>query len=244
MASGRSRDGGCPPPPPRIRTSGFPASGSCLRSERQAAGPAGFTYPFQRMRRASPVLRPERGLLAQVPLGQAPSLPLLRPRSAGVVRSVRRYYGPVRLPLSVHRRRASPDFPARPAAPSPRAGRGSPGSRARCVRTCSGSSPAQDLPVSCDSDAGRVAFRLSPRRRRPGVGMFSRLHTRPAHPLSTLRRCLRRHLRMTRGRCGSLNLHRTTLAFAILRRFTPAHGDPFPFRDTTKQPERVGMARR
>jgi DNA-binding transcriptional ArsR family regulator len=27
----RSRNHGCPQPPPRIRTSGFPASGSCLR---------------------------------------------------------------------------------------------------------------------------------------------------------------------------------------------------------------------
>src|SRR5438445_13654140 len=28
---------------------------------------------------------------------------------------------------------------------------------------------------------------------------------------------------MTRGRCGSLALHRTTLAFATPRRFSPAH---------------------
>jgi len=31
LAESRSRDHGCPQPPPRIRTSGFPASGSCLR---------------------------------------------------------------------------------------------------------------------------------------------------------------------------------------------------------------------
>src|SRR5258705_11812796 len=31
-------------------------------------------------------------------------------------------------------------------------------------------------------------------------------------PLSTLRRCPREHLRMTRGRCGSLLLHRDGLA--------------------------------
>src|SRR6266849_6224964 len=29
---------------------------------------------------------------------------------------------------------------------------------------------------------------------------------------------------MTRGRCGPLTLHRTTLAFATPRRFNPAHG--------------------
>src|SRR5439155_4648817 len=38
-------------------------------------------------------------------------------------------------------------------------------------------------------------------------------------PLSTLRG----RPRMTQGRCGSLALHRTTLAFATPRRFNPAH---------------------
>src|SRR2546422_8147290 len=31
---------------------------------------------------------------------------------------------------------------------------------------------------------------------------------------------------MTRGRCGSLALHRTTLSFATPRRFNPAHKEP------------------
>ena len=56
--------------------------------------------------------------LARVPFGQAPSLHLLRDRCSGVVRRLRRYYGPVRLPRAVHRRRVSMDFPTRPAAPS------------------------------------------------------------------------------------------------------------------------------
>ena len=48
---------------------------------------------------------------------------------------------------------------------------------------------------------------------------ISRLNTRPACPLSTLRPPPRGGRRMTRGRCGSLRLHRTTLAFATPRRF-------------------------
>src|SRR6266480_2959301 len=49
-------------------------------------------------------------------------------------------------------------------------------------------------------------------------------------PLSTLRRCPRGHLRMTRGRCGSLLLHRDGLAPSTpcrspgALRFTPESG--------------------
>jgi len=54
-------------------------------------------------------------LVVWIPLGQAPSLRPLRGRLPGVVRGLRRYYGPVRLPVSVHHRRVSLDFPTRPA---------------------------------------------------------------------------------------------------------------------------------
>ena len=57
-------------------------------------------------------------LVAQIPLGQAPSLHPLRDRLPGVVRGLPRYYGPVRLPVLVHRRRTSLDFSTRPVAPS------------------------------------------------------------------------------------------------------------------------------
>ena len=77
-----------------------------------------LTYPLQRTGRAVPALCPGRVLLARVPFGQAPSLHPLRRRLPGVVRRLRRYYGPVRLPVSVHHRRVSLDFPTRPAAPS------------------------------------------------------------------------------------------------------------------------------
>src|SRR5579862_4953702 len=74
-----------------------------------------LTYPLERSVHAVPALYPERVLLWQVPFGQAPSLHPLRDRCSGLVRGLRRYYGPVRLPLSVHRRRTSIDFPTRPA---------------------------------------------------------------------------------------------------------------------------------
>ena len=77
-----------------------------------------LTYPLQRTGRAVPALCPGRVLLARVPFGQTPSLHPLRRRLPGVVRRLRRYYGPVRLPVAVHRRRTSLDFPTRPAAPS------------------------------------------------------------------------------------------------------------------------------
>src|SRR6266702_282049 len=74
-----------------------------------------LTYPLERTVRTDPALHPERVLLAQVPFGQTPSLHPLRRRSPGLVRRLLRYYGSVRLPLSVHHRRTSLDFPTRPA---------------------------------------------------------------------------------------------------------------------------------
>ncbi len=50
-------------------------------------------------------------------------------------------------------------------------------------------------------------------------GSIPRLHV----PLSTLRVRPHDRPRMTRGRCGSLGLHRTALASAPPRRFIPAH---------------------
>src|SRR5208283_2602110 len=68
--------------------------------------PFHLTYPLQRTVRAAPALCPGRVLLLWVPLGQSPSLRLLRRRhEAGFVRRLLRYYGTVRLPLPVHHRR-------------------------------------------------------------------------------------------------------------------------------------------
>jgi hypothetical protein len=59
---------------------------------------------LQRTGRDYPALSPDRVLLAQVPLGQTPSLHLLRRRCSGFVRRLPRYYGSVRLPVFVHHR--------------------------------------------------------------------------------------------------------------------------------------------
>ena len=78
-----------------------------------------MTYLGQHAAHASSGTVSEKHVVSvQVPFGQSPSLPLLRCRKTGVVRSVRRYYGTVRLPLAVHHRRASLDFPMRPTAVS------------------------------------------------------------------------------------------------------------------------------
>src|SRR2546428_5436355 len=77
--------------------------------------PGGLTYLLERAGRACPARCPERVALVQVPLGRPPSLHRLRGRSPGFVRRLPRYYGAVRLPTSVHHRRASWNFPVRPA---------------------------------------------------------------------------------------------------------------------------------
>ena len=139
-----------------------------------------LTYPLQRTERAVPARCPGRVLLSQVSFGQTPSLHPLRGRWPGVVRGLRGYCGSVRLPVVVHRRRTSLDFPTRPAAPSAagdhgtsrfprevcpyvhgvsdRAGLGSI-SRYRC--------PRWRLPLSPTASASRRMF-------------LSRLNTRPA----------------------------------------------------------------
>lgn len=111
--------------------------------------------------------------------------------------------------------------------PSRQATAGSPGSRVRCVRTCSGSLTAQGPVVPRDIGTTGFAFRFPPQRRHPGVPAASATGhgfrgsiPGPHFPLSTLRPrpCERR--RMTRSRCGSLFLHRMTLSFTTPRRFS------------------------
>src|SRR6516165_1658304 len=83
-----------------------------------------LTYPLQRTGRVAPARCPGRVLLRQVPFGQTPSLRPLRCRWPGVVRRLPRYFGSVRLPLSVHHRRVSLDFPTRPGARTAPGGQG------------------------------------------------------------------------------------------------------------------------
>src|SRR3977135_2299634 len=76
-----------------------------------------------------------------------------------------------------------------------------------------GSLTTPGRPGARDDAPERVAF-----RHLHGVGTqnrnLSRLNGWPMRPLSTLRRNPRGQLRMTRGRCGSLLLHRKRLALS------------------------------
>src|SRR5437773_6523188 len=133
-----------------------------------------LTYLLQRTGRVFPARCPGRVLLWQVPFGQTLSLHPLRVRLPGLVRGLLRYYWSVRLPRSVRHRRASLDFPMRPEATAALGGAdvGSPGSRARCFRTCSGSLTARDSGTPRDIGAPDGAFRILLQRRRPGVSVF------------------------------------------------------------------------
>src|SRR6266581_4544286 len=77
-----------------------------------------LTYPLQRTGRVRPARCPGHVLLLQVPFGQTSSLHPLRRWLPSLVRRLRRYYRSVRLPVFVHHRRASLDFPMRPQASS------------------------------------------------------------------------------------------------------------------------------
>ena len=100
---------------------------------------------------------------------------------------------------------------------------GPPGSRAKSLRTCSGSLTTQGPIVSRDNDTTSVAFRFWGQRRHPKVYyIFRGSITLPVHPLSTLRPYPYGYPRMTRGRCGSLFLHRLELPSITLCRFSGA----------------------
>ena len=89
-------------------------------------------------------------------LGQTPSLHPLRRRCSGFVRRLPRYYGSVRLPVFVHHRLLSLNFPMRPEGAG--RSRGNPGSlnfRARCVPTCQGHRPRR-TPAKLAMALGRM----------------------------------------------------------------------------------------
>ena len=137
-------------------------------------------YPLQRTGRAVPALCPGRVLLARVPFGQTPSLHPLRRRLPGLVRGLRRYYGSVRLPASVHHRRASLDFPMRPAAPSAAGERGISRFSREVFPYMHGVSDRAGSSASRDIDAPGVAFRLLLTASASRSKSLSRLNTRPA----------------------------------------------------------------
>ena len=101
-SGGRGRDAGYPAPPAQIPACGTTAPGSCLGSNVQAPKGACRTQS-NTCDRENPALCPAPGMLDHIPLGQLPSLHLLRrSHRATLVRRLPRYYEAVRLPTSVH----------------------------------------------------------------------------------------------------------------------------------------------
>jgi hypothetical protein len=196
-----------------------PISRSCL------------AYSLKRAGHALPAQSPGHVTLKQIPLGQSLSLHrLLGFLRLSLVRRLRRYNGSVRLPMPVHHRRASLDFPMRSGIPLSQTNTGSPGFRSRCLRACSGSQTAPGLEASRHTDASSFAFRLVQQRRHPEVatacamvvqfrGSIPGLHVL----LSTLHPRRRRRSCMTRSQCGSLLLHCMKLSFTTPCRLLPAH---------------------
>src|SRR5271167_3845318 len=176
--------------------------------------PFHLTYPLQRTMRAAPALGPGRVLLLRVPLGQSPSLRLLRRRlMAGLCSETSAV---LRNCPTSHARSSSAyvlDFPDT-ACHQPQAVPWDLPVLEQDVSPCM--HRVYDLArpnASRASDASAIAFRLVPRRRlleeRLFRGSIPGLHG----PLSTLRLLLTQGYRMTRGRRGSLLLHR--VAFFI-----------------------------
>ena len=127
---------------------------------------------------ACPPLCAVRGAPDDVLLGPGPSLQILRRRLPALVRTLRGYYGPVRLLGGVRVGRAACAFPHRPAT-SRQAPPRSPGSRAGSFLTCTGSPTAPGSPAACDSATVDMAFPFCPQGRHPNLGI-SRLNRRPA----------------------------------------------------------------
>ena len=127
---------------------------------------------------ACPPLCAVRGAPDDVLLGPGPSLQILRRRLPALVRTLRGYYGPVRLLGGVRVGRAACAFPHRPAT-SRQAPPRSPGSRAGSFLTCTGSPTAPGSSAASDSAAVDMAFPFCPQGRHPNLGI-SRLNRRPA----------------------------------------------------------------
>ena len=127
---------------------------------------------------ACPPLCAVRGAPDDLLLGPGPSLQILRRRFPALVRTLRRYYGPVRLLGGVRVGRAAVAFSHRPAT-SRQAPPRSPGSRAGSFLTCTGSATAPGSHAACDSATVDMAFPFCPQGRHPNLGI-SRLNRRPA----------------------------------------------------------------
>src|SRR5262249_20648638 len=134
-----------------------------------------LTYPLKRAGHAWPALSPGHVTLKQIPLGQPPSVHRLPGLRLGLVRRPCRYYGAVRLPMPVHHRGASLDFPMRSVLwfSHTQARDRISQSRSRCLRTSAGSQTARSSKASRPTDASSFAFHLFRRRRHPTVATAS-----------------------------------------------------------------------
>jgi hypothetical protein len=160
----------------------------------------------------------------------SPSLRLLLRRlGAGLVRRLLRYYGTVRLPMPVHYRRMSLDFPdtacrsisrRRYHGTSRFSSKVFPYMRGVCDR-------ARPVCISrwrCI----RCGLHPCPTTSASRRSALSRLNTRPARTPVNASAPPRGGYRMTRGQRGSLILRRMALSSTTPRRFIPAHGTPAP----------------
>jgi len=166
-------------PPHRSRRAALPHRAPASGRDAQASADAGRT-PSSTCDRAHPALRPDPGMLDHVPLGQLPSLHLLR-RSHGatLVRRLPRYSAAVRLPAPVHHGRAPQVHRADLAIPHQARGRASRVPH-RGLRSMQRSpTPPGPFPPHLNG-VDEVAFRVFGARRHPGRAAISGLNTLPA----------------------------------------------------------------
>ena len=123
-----------------------------------------------------PVQCPACVLFDPVSLGRTPSLHVLL-GDLHLVRPLRWYHGPVRLPRAVHRRRSASGLPDAARVACPGSTRTSPFSHKKVPHVLGGFDRAEPIRTS-HSGAHRVAFRFSGRRRHSDQ-LISRLDTRP-----------------------------------------------------------------
>ena len=170
-------------------------------------------------------------------LGQSPFLhPLRGQQHAAFVRGLHWYYEPVRLPAFVHCRRAPFGFTARACTqaqvkrgisrlpvreawpPEERA------SLAGCVRAC-----MRSVIPRCPPEVSRwrpgAVWPSAPlnTRRHADSGSFGIRYPARTYPCQRFDCVPYGRRRMTRGRCGSLGLHRMKLSFTTSCRLRPAH---------------------
>src|ERR1700730_15866609 len=143
-------------------------------------------YPPQRTLHDFPVQCPVRVLPRRLPFGQTPSLHSLRHRCLGVthrranfVRGLRRYYGSVRLPASVHHRRTSLEFSMRPQRAGWGERRSSRFSR-RLLPCMPGASDLAGYQRPSPSRSVDCGLPLTPTGSASRTCLFSRLNTQPA----------------------------------------------------------------